>query len=103
MINYNKRGGNGYIIKACYDEGEGFIKDALHVEMDTKNWLYDDDESAARAALRDGVKLVCGIPYVTDNLYIDTPENRKILDSYSQKMEAAVKRRMASIAVRKAD
>lgn len=93
MRDSSKNGGNGYIIRACSDEGEGFIKDALHVEMDTKNWIYDDDESAARAARRDGVKLVCGIPYVTDNIYVDTPENRKILIAYSGKIEAALRRR----------
>ena len=102
MVNYNKRGGNGYIIKACYDEGEGFIKDALHVEMDTKNWLYDDDESAARAALRDGVKLVSGIPYVTDNIYVDTPNNRLILYAYRRRIAAAVERRASRYTEREA-
>ena len=93
MRDSSKNGGNGYIIRACSDEGEGFIKNALHVEMDTKNWIYDDDESAARAARRDGLKLVCGIPYVTNNIYVDTPENRKILIAYSRKIASALRRR----------
>ena len=102
MRDYNKSTGNGYIITACLDEGEGFIKDALHVEMDTKNWIYDDDESAARAALRDGVKLVSGIPYVTDNVYVDTPNNRLILYAYSRRIAAAVERRASRYTEREA-
>ena len=84
---------NGYIIRASTHEGGPFIRDALHVELDTQNWLYDDDDSAARAAQRDGVKLVYGIPYVPDGIYLNMPDNRKILNAYSRRIEAAIQRR----------
>ena len=86
-------GGKGYLITACHSDGGPFICDALHVELDTKNWLYDDDESAARAARSDGVKLIYGVPCVADGVYLDTPANRAIVEAYSRRMLAAIQRR----------
>ena len=85
--------GKGSMITACRSDSGPFIRDALHVEMDTQNWVYNDDDEAARAAQRDGVKLIYGVQFVTDNIYIDTPENRKILIAYSGKVEGALCRR----------
>ena len=85
--------GKGYKITACHFNDGPFIRDALHVEMDTKNWLYNDDYEAARAAQRDGIKLVYGIPYAADGIYLDTVENRLILRAYSRKMFAAIQKR----------
>ena len=85
--------GKGYIITACHSDSGSFIRDALHVEMDTENWLYNDDDEAARAAQRDGVKLIYGVPFVTDGIYLDTPENREIVEKYSRKIFAAIRRK----------
>ena len=85
--------GKGYIITACHSGSGPFIRDALHVEMDTENWLYNDDDEAARAAQRDGIKLICGIPFVADGVYLDTPENREIVEKYSRNIFAAIRRK----------
>ena len=61
--------------------------------MDTKNWLYNDDTEAALAAQRDSVKLVYGIQYVDNGVYLDTPENRIILEAYSRRMHAMIRRK----------
>ena len=92
MENYSNTNGKGYRITAC-DCG-GFIPGALHVEMSAgaPAWIYDD-ESAGRAAQRDGIRLVYGIPYIPDGLYLNTPENRKILEKHSEMLAAAVRRR----------
>ena len=84
--------GKGYII-TCHSDSGSFIRDALHIEMDTENWLYNDDDEAVRAARRDGVKLICGVPFVADGVYLDTPENRGIVEKYSRKMFAAIRRK----------
>ena len=85
--------GKGYIITACHSDSGPFIRDALHVEMDTENWLYNDDDEAVRAARQDGVKLIYGVPFVADGVYLDTPENREIVEKYSRKMFAAIRRK----------
>lgn len=91
--NTSNSSGKGYIITACHSDSGPFIRDALHVEMDTENWLYNDDDEAARAAQRDGIKLICGIPFVSDGVYLDTPENREIVEKYSRKMFAVMRRK----------
>ena len=83
--------GKGYIITACHSDSGPFIRDALHVEMDTENWLFNDDDEAARAAQRDGIKLICGVPFVADSVYLDTPDNREILEKYSRKIFSAIR------------
>ena len=85
--------GKGYIITACHSDSGPFIRDALHIEMDTQNWVYNDDDEAARAAQRDGVKLIYGVQFVADGIYLDTPENRGIVEKYSRKMFAAIRRK----------
>ena len=89
----NSNSGKGYIITACHSDNGPFICDALHVEMDTENWLYNDDDEAARAAQRDGIKLICGVPFVPDGIYLDTPDNREILEKYSRKIFSAIRRK----------
>ena len=81
----------GYIITMCPSDDGPFIRNALHVEMDTHRWIYDDDNAAARAAQRDGIKLVYGIPCVADGVYLDTPENRAVLEAYRARMEIAIR------------
>ena len=76
------------------DEPDGaYVRGASHVEMDTGYWRFNDDMEAARAAERDGVRLIYGIPFVEDGVYVDTPENRAVLQRYSRKIKAAIRRR----------
>ena len=89
----NSSSGKGYSITACNSENGSFIRDALHVEMDTENWIYNDDDEAARVARWDGVKMIYGVPFVADGVYLDTPENREIVEKYSRKMFAAIRRK----------
>jgi len=42
---------------------------------------------------QDGVKLLYGIPYVEDGVYLDTPENRQLLGSYSRDMQRTLTNR----------
>ena len=81
----------GYIFAVCEDFDAPYIRGALHVERDDQPpWLYETDEQAARGAERDGVKLLYGIPYVEDGVYLDTPANRRRLADYSLTMERLV-------------
>ena len=81
----------GYIFAVCEDFDDPYIRGALHVERDNQApWLYETDEQAARGAERDGVKLLYGIPYVEDGVYLDTPANRRRLADYSLTMERLV-------------
>lgn len=79
----------GYIFAVCQDADDPYIRWALHVERDDQAvpWNFKTDEEAARAAERDGVKLLYGIPYVEDGVYLDTPENRQLLGLYSRDMQ----------------
>lgn len=72
----------GYVIATC-DDSDFYIADALHIERnDSLNpWLCDDDEEAAKAAEQDGVKLVYGMDGVEDGIYLDTPDNRRVLEN----------------------
>ncbi len=85
----------GYVFAVCQDFDDPYIRGALHVERDDQAapWVYETDEQAARGAERDGVKLLYGIPYVEDGIYLDTPENRRRLDSYSRAMQRLVLRK----------
>ena len=67
------------------------------MERPASSWTYETDEEAARAAQRDGVKLLYGIPYVQDGIYLDTPENRWRLDSYSRAMQRLVLRKQTTL------
>ena len=80
---------SGYVFAVCQDADDPYICGALHVERDDQAipWVYETDEEAARAAERDGVKLLYGIPHVEDGVYLDTPENRQLLGLYSRDMQ----------------
>ena len=81
----------GYVFAVCEDPDDPYICGALHVERDDQPpWLYETDEQAARGAERDGVKLLYGIPYVEDGVYLDTPANRRLLADYSMTMDRLV-------------
>ena len=83
----------GYVIAVCDEPDGAYVRGASHVEMDTSDWRFNDDMEAARAAERDGVRLVYGIPFVEDGVYVDTLENRAVLERYSQRITAAIRRR----------
>ena len=83
----------GYVIAVCDEPDGAYVRGASHVEMDTRDWRFNDDAEAARAAERDGVRLVYGIPFVEDGVYVDTPEHRTILERLSRKIKAAIRRR----------
>lgn len=80
---------SGYVFAVCQDADDPYICGALHVERDDQavSWIYETDEEAAGAAERDGVKLLYGIPYVEDGVYLDTPENRQLLGLYSRNIQ----------------
>lgn len=85
----------GYVFAVCQNADDPYICGALYVERDDQAvpWIYETDEEAARAAERDGVKLLYGIPYVEDGVYLDTPENRQLLGSYSRDMQRTLTNR----------
>ena len=80
----------GYLIAVCHEAEGPYIRGAEHIEADREAWIYENDADAARAAERDGVRLLYGMPYVADGVYLDTPENRLILRDYSKRMAAYV-------------
>jgi hypothetical protein len=68
----------GYVI-AVTEDSDSYISGALHIERNDGLHVYTNDEEAAKAAERDGVKLIYGMPFVPDGIYIDTPENREAI------------------------
>ena len=86
---------SGYVFAVCQDADDPYICGALHVERDDQAipWVYETDEEAARAAERDGVKLLYGIPHVEDGVYLDTPENRQLLGLYSKDMQRTLSKK----------
>jgi len=72
----------GYFIAVTDDSSDFYIPDVLHIQRDDSLAIYPDDEAAALAAERDGIKLIYGMPFVPDGVYIDTPENRSIIANH---------------------
>lgn len=64
-----------YVIGAGYE-----VENALCVMKNDDNPVYSTDEEAARAAERDGYKIIWDIE--TDAYYLDTPENRALVKAY---------------------
>ncbi len=71
-------GGKGYVL-AVADGSEFYIPDAVHIERDDEAFRFADDAEAAKAAEQDGVRLIYGMEHVPDGVYVDTPENREII------------------------
>ena len=71
-------GEKGYVF-AVADGSEFYIPDAVHIERDDELFLFADDEQAAQVAERDGVRLIYGMEHVPDGVYVDTPENREVI------------------------
>ncbi len=68
----------GYVFAIAVGS-EFYIPDAVHIERDDELFLFADDEQAAQAAERDGVRLIYGMEHVPDGVYVDTPENREVI------------------------
>ena len=92
----------GYVF-AVAENSSFYIPNALHVERDDGLFLFPDDETAAKAAERDGVQLIYGMEDVPDGIYLDTPENRAaILDSlerYPEYRTAAADRQVPDMGI----
>jgi hypothetical protein len=78
----------GYVV--AESDGDGYIPGALHIERDDSLFIYPNDIAAARAAEADGVKLIYGLPYIPDGMYIDTPENRSVIERVSESARLAM-------------
>lgn len=71
---------NKYFVIAVSDDSEFYIPEAEHIERNDEYMLVNDDiEASAIAEHRFGVKLIYGMRFVPDGVYVDTPENRKII------------------------
>ena len=85
----------GYLIAVCHEAEGPYIRGAEHIETDRDAWVHENDAEAARAAERDGVRLIYGMPYVADGVYVDTPENRLILRDYSKVIARIVREKLS--------
>lgn len=85
----------GYLIAVCHEAEGPYIRGAEHIEANRDAWIYENDMDAARAAEREDVRLLYGMPYVADGVYLDTPENRLILRDYSKRMAAYVREKLS--------
>ncbi|MDR2088510.1 MAG: hypothetical protein LBP73_04040 [Clostridiales Family XIII bacterium] len=78
----------GYVV--AESDGDGYIPGALHIERNDSLFMYPNDSEAARAAEADGVKLIYGLPYIPDGMYLDTPENRALIGRVSEETRLAM-------------
>lgn len=75
-----------YVI--CSGSASDLVPDALHIERNDalceELGIIDeyDDFAAALDAEKDGVKLISGIAGIYNNFYVDTPENREIINRF---------------------
>ena len=58
---------------------EYYIPNAEHIEKDDEANLVENDSEASVEAEKDGVKLIYNMSGVPNQVYIDTPENRKVI------------------------
>ena len=73
----------GYEI-TCDTNEQFHIPHALYVCVfrDLVGTEFADESYATKFAERDGVKLIFGMPQVPDGLYLDTEQNREIIQKY---------------------
>lgn len=69
-----------YVISVCTDS-DFYIPNAEHIERNDhlSPWGVPDDITAAQAAIKDGICLICDMDGVPENVYLDTPQNRNII------------------------
>lgn len=77
------------------------IPNAEHIERNDElvNQLPEDydDFSAAQAAMKKGIKLISDIGGIYKNFYVDTPENRAIINAYIQEHPEELNRELIGI------
>ena len=71
----------GYLI-AVTNDSDTLIPGALHIERNDSLMIFTDDYEAAKQAELDGHKIIHDIPSIEDWTYIDTPENRAIIEQF---------------------
>lgn len=88
-------------IIAVSNDAWDLIPNAEHIERNDAliNQLPEDydDFSAARTAKKKGVKLISDIEGIYKNLYIDTPENRAIINAYIQEHPEELNRELIGV------
>lgn len=62
------------------EESDFYIPNALHIERNDSLMLVKDDEEASIEAEKDGIKLIYNMAGVPNQVYVDTPENRKTIE-----------------------
>lgn len=72
----------GYLICVATDAGEGFIPGARYIERDDSSMRFDSDQEAARQAEGDGVPIIHDIPAISDWTYVDSSENRVLIERF---------------------
>lgn len=75
-----KRKKSGYVVAVA--QGSTFyVNGVSHIERDDACVppIFEDDESASTAAEAEGIKLIRDMEGVRDGIYLDTPENRALL------------------------
>jgi hypothetical protein len=69
----------GYLIIYA-ENSEYYIPNALHIQKNDDKNIFEDDYKAALQAKKDGIPLICNMRGIEDNVYIDTLENREIIE-----------------------
>ena len=64
---------------------EFYIPEAEHIERVDALGLVDSDEEAARLAENEDIHLIYDMPHVAPGVYVDTPENRAVIQKGLQK------------------
>lgn len=64
---------------------EYYIPGAEHIERIDEVNKFEDDYEAAIQAEKDGIKLINNTPFIPNRVYIDTPENRDIIEKALEK------------------
>lgn len=69
---------HGYFV-CVSDTSDTIIPNALHIELDGDQMLFESDYEAAKAAERDGIPIIHDIEGCEDWTYVDTKENRILI------------------------
>lgn len=77
-MSWDYREDRGYMLEVCTGD-DIYLPNALHVERIDELMMYDGDFEAAKAAEQDGIQLIYGMQHVPNGIYLDTPENRAVI------------------------